>query len=241
MMAWNETEGRPTTTDTFDSNATTWLNAHQTEWSKRTRARRLTALRKFAKVLHLTTNHLSEYRTPTPAKSRPHPLPEGIDGVVQMIETCSDPRRRATIALCGLAGLRLHEALSVRPSDINVASRIIRVHGKGDKDRDVPMSDRCYEHVRDCLVDAIVAGRNDEAMINYRDRFARELITRAGHDAGLARRVSSHDLRATFLTAAYNKSLDIRAVQELAGHASSTTTEGYIEVALTSLRSAADV
>ena len=242
MMEWSLTElGTKTTTSNFDNNATLWLNNHRKIWAARTTGRRVTALRSFAKVLKIDLEFLCDYNSPTPARARPHPIPEGIAGVVAMIETCKDDRRRAVIALCGLAGLRLHEALAIRPRDVNVASMNIHVRGKGEKDRDVPLTPRCLQYIRECLVEAILNGDNDEPMARYKDRFAREFITRAGRDAGLARAVSSHDLRATFLTAAYNKTLSIRAVQELAGHASSATTEGYIEVAISALRDAADV
>lgn len=241
-MEWNLTvRGTKTTTSNYDDCVTRWLNQHRGTWAARTTGRRMTACRTFARFMKIETPDLDEYHAPTPARAKPHPLSEGIAGVVAMIETCTDERRRATIALCGLAGLRLHEALAIRPRDINVASRNLHVLGKGAKERDVPLSDRCYDFIRECLVDAIMDGRQDQPMISYQDRFAREFITNAGRDAGLARPVSSHDLRATFLTAAYAKTKDIRAVQELAGHASSTTTEVYIGITTSTLHHAADV
>lgn len=229
----------PMTTADFDLKAALWLNEGRKTWAAKTTGRRLTSLRRFGRWFQAPMPMLEGYKVPTPAKPVPHPIPEGISGVVKMIEGESDDRRRALIALCGLAGLRCAEALVVTPNDLNLHEWTLNVRGKGDKRRVVPMTRPAWLAVAPAYGDALFKGR--VTVVGYRDRFAREVITNAAARAGISRHVSSHDLRATFLTAAYNRSKDLRAVQELAGHSSSTTTETYTEVRMDTMRGAAEV
>lgn len=104
---------------------------------------------------------------------------------------------------------------------------MLRVRGKGDKERIVPISPRAWDAISDAYVRAMVG---DKKLIHYEDRSARKAITNLGRKAGLCRPIASHDLRATFATEVYNKTLNQRVVQELLGHANGKTTEIYIGV-----------
>lgn len=154
-----------------------------------------------------------------------------------MITVARNSEQRALVALCGLCGLRISEALSVCPSNFNFSGLELTVCGKGDVTRIVPVSDGAWEAMRDAVSRAFIEG-TDRRILSFKDRFARALITNLGERAHLSRRVASHDLRATFATAVYNKTLDQRLVQQLLGHASGSTTEIYIEVALQSMKAA---
>lgn len=180
---------------------------------------------------------LAGYRAPTPPAPEPHPLPEGIDGVLRMISCAGTPQHAAVVALCGLAGLRVSEACAVRPEDLDMADRILLVHGKGAKLRRVPLSDAAAN----AILPTLLAATPGEPIVGFGERRAREVITELGVSAKLSRRVASHDLRATFATAAYNKSLNLRAVQTLLGHANSKQTEVYTGVSVAQMRDAADV
>lgn len=131
----------------------------------------------------------------------------------------------------------MHEALSVRPMDFDLQRMMLSVRGKGDKTRIIPLTDRAWGVI--CYHYLDVVGFQP-TVINLQDRTARNIITRLGVRAGLKRRVASHDLRATFATAAYDNTGDQRAVQELLGHANGSTTEIYIGVTSDSMRKAAD-
>ena len=72
------------------------------------------------------------------------------------------------------------------------------------------------------------------------DRSARALITRLGERAGLRRAIASHDLRATFATEVYNRTRDMRLVQELLGHSRLSTTQKYTQVSLSDLMATYD-
>lgn len=215
----------PTTSEDFEELAARWLNEHRSIWKPKTTNRRLTALRNYARWAKMETPDLDEYKGPVAARSLPHPIPEGLPGVIRMIHQGKNNRIKAMIALCGLAGLRLHEARTVRPADFDLKNDRITVRGKGDKERVVPLNRACKTYVIAALMDAVVLGR--PTVVEYGDRFAREAITACGRRAGLARPVASHDLRATYLTAINAKTGNLRLVQEIAGHASSTTSEVY--------------
>lgn len=201
----------------------------------KTTGRRLTSLRAFVKWAKWPTM-LVDYYAPTPLKGDPHPLPEGMEGVRRMIGVATSSEQRSLVAFCGMCGLRISEALSVRPSHFDFSTMELAVFGKGDKSRKVPVTSTAWEYMQDAVGRAFIDG--DRTVITFKDRFARGLITTLGERAHLQRRVSSHDLRATFATALYEETLDLRVVQEILGHAASTDTEVYVKASMTKARSA---
>lgn len=154
----------------------------------------------------------------------------------RLIKVARNDSQRALLALCGLCGLRISEALSICPQNFKLAEMMLEVRGKGDKTRFVPVSPEAW----DLLIIPVTRAmcENDREVINLKDRFARRVITNLGIKAGLRRHISSHDLRATFATAVYDKTGDIRLVQELLGHSSVETTQLYTGVLLSKMRDA---
>jgi integrase len=209
----------------FEELAMNWLQANRRRLSPKTTTRRLTSLRAFARWAGWG-DPLREYSVPIPAKGQAHPLPEGIEGVRRLIAATSNERHQTLVALCGLAGLRVAEALEVRGNDINLLEMTLSIYGKGDKVRNVPVSQEAW-NVMALSVARSRLGKNEQ-VVGLRDRFARRVITQLGVKAGLQRHISSHDLRATFATALYDHTLDQRLVQEFLGHSSGQTTEIYI-------------
>jgi integrase/recombinase XerD len=116
---------------------------------------------------------------------------------------------------------------------------VLTIRGKGDKTRLVPISEAAWGVLFRPVAEAFVDG--DREVVGLRDRFARRCVTDLGERAGLRRRISSHDLRSTFATEVFNKTLDIRLVQELLGHASVSTTELYTLVDFEKMRSAVEL
>jgi site-specific recombinase XerD len=206
--------------------AMTWLNMTRETMSPKTTGRRLTSLRAFAKWANIP-HELDEYQAPTPARAMPHPIPEGVEGLERMIEVASNSELKALVALMGFVGLRVHEALAMQTTWLDPKTMQLTVRGKGDKFRIVPVSKRAWDLISDAFTKAMCG---DGTLIHYEDRSARKAITMMGQRARLSRSVSSHDLRATFATEVYNRTLDQRVVQELLGHSSSTQTEVYIGV-----------
>lgn len=206
-----------------------WLTKYREIVSYKTTVRRMTSARAFAKWARWTevVYELSEYSLPTPAKGVPHPIPEGMAGVRRMIDVAERPSYACMIALCGMTGVRIGEALDVRASHFNFGNMSLAVHGKGDKGRTVPVNPECWEILAIPVTRAFTSG-DDPVVVGLHDRFARATITRLGKRAGLQRDVSSHDLRATFATELYNRTLDQRLVQEVLGHSSMDQTSLYI-------------
>ena len=155
-------------------------------------------------------------------------------------------RDRARLELLYAAGLRISEALQLDRADL-AAGGFVRVIGKGDKERLVPVGDLALEAVeiylaeRDRLVGeaghtADGAARAREPLFLSRrgrrlDRMAAWRIMRAAAlRAGLSERVTPHTLRHSFATHLLEGGADLRVVQELLGHASITTTQLYTHI-----------
>lgn len=223
------------TLEEYEELAMSWLNLTRNTVAPKTTGRRLTTLRQFGKWAGLASP-LSEYIAPTPGKSIPHPLPEGVAGVYRMIDVAKNYQQAALVGLGGLAGFRISESLSITTAAFDLHTMQVTIRGKGDKTRTVPLSEGAWQSVQSAYVMAM--SREDRRLITYRDRFARQVVTNLGVRASLQRAVSSHDLRATFATEALNRGANIRVVQELLGHASSQTTEGYTGVAMNQMREA---
>ncbi len=150
-------------------------------------------------------------------------------------------RDRALVELLYAAGLRVSEALGLDREDLSLEGGFVRVIGKGDKERLVPVGDvaiAVLRHWIDGPRAALVAGHHVEPLrggplfIGDRGRrWARQqawaAVKRAAHGAGLAERVSPHTLRHSFATHLLEGGADLRIVQELLGHASISTTQLY--------------
>lgn len=209
------------------------------ELAPSTLKRRISTLRMFGQFALDDDSFMARYRAPVVAPGKAHPLPGLMDDVRAMIDRARQPHHKALIALCGRLGLRVEEARNVRPSDFSDDEGIvIHVQGKGDKGRSVPVS---VSTMVDLTPAYTIACDGNLPLVPISDSSARRAITRIARLAGVTRPVSSHDLRHTFATAAYDKSHDIRAVQELLGHSSVETTQIYTGVAMAKKRVVADV
>jgi site-specific recombinase XerC len=215
-----------------------WLNLMRTQWAPKTLQRRLGTLRSWARWAGAPADFLASYKAPKPAPARPHPISEGIPGVVAMIRSSRNPRHRALCALTGLMGLRVAEAISVRPEHFDTATWTLTVRGKGDKTRVVPITPTAWGFIGRAHAAAVASGG---PLVPLSNRGARKAISRHARNAKLGNHVASHDMRATFATAAYDKTKDLRAVQELLGHADAKTTQVYTQVSMASMRAAASV
>ena len=179
------------------------------------------------------------YRFPTPARQRAHPIPEGVNGVLDMLAVCKNPKEQALVALTGLCGLRVGEAIKVMPQDILLPDKVLHVFGKGSKERDVPIGRVAWNWIEPAFVAAI--GKSPGTLVGMKDRAARYAFKRIGARAHLSRDVASHDGRMTFGTAVFDKTKDIRVTQELLGHASPETTMIYTGINEQKMREAVEI
>lgn len=160
--------------------------------------------------------------------------------MVAMIDRTRNPLHKALLAMNGLMGLRIDECINITPVHFDTDNMTLTVRGKGDKTRVIPISDRAWKYLVDQYTYCVQIDPG-QRLVPYSNRGARAAISRHGRNAGLSRHVASHDLRATALTASYEKTKDLRAVQELAGHADPKTTMIYTGVSMTAMREAANL
>lgn len=161
-----------------------------------------------------------------------------VDGEGDPPERAVALRDRATLELLYGSGLRVGEVASLTVDRIDVRRGRVLVLGKGSKERDVPIS----EYAADALRDYLEAGRprmapggSRQLFFNRRgkpfsERDIRSMVQRYGATLLPGRRVTPHTLRHSFATHLLEGGADIRAVQELLGHASVATTQRYTHV-----------
>lgn len=204
-----------------------WINiGRRAGLSPGTIRQRLATGRSWLDWRGLDRGPLTDYKVPPLPQAEPHPLPGGIVDVRRMLDAASTDQSRHAVALGGLAGLRVAETLTLTRDDVQArrGATVLVVRGKGERRREVPVSGELLRY----LDEMPAAGR----LVPMSNSGARRAITRAAEEAGVSGStgdgVSSHDLRATFATAVYERTRDIVLVQRLLGHSSVTTTQLYV-------------
>jgi len=161
-----------------------------------------------------------------------------IDRMLEKIDLSKPQGRRNKAMLETLysCGLRVTELVGLQISGIFRAEGFIKVIGKGDKERLVPFSQRAMKEIDLYLIDrnslAIQPGNEDILFLNRRGKMLTRnmiftIIKELARDAGIQKKVSPHTFRHSFATHLVEGGADLRAVQEMLGHESITTTEIY--------------
>ncbi len=226
FLTWHE-EGRRAEPDA--QRMVDWIHARRRGGdSAATTKLRLAAARAYCTYTGIDVKPLADYKSAPLPQRKAHPLPEGIAGVRAMLAEATKPETAGLIALCGLAGLRVNEAITITRADVLKRGNglVLRVLGKGEKEREVPVSVELEQY--------LIPLSRDGRLVPMSNSGARAAIAataiRAGVPGPHGIPVSSHDLRATFATEVHNRTRDIVLVQKLLGHASVTTTQVYIGV-----------
>ncbi len=219
-----------------------------------TQARVLSGVRSFfAYLLHSDRIEvLPTELIDSPKVARKLPDTLSYDEIRRMIEgiDLSRPlghRNRAILEVLYCCGLRVSELVNLRLSDIFAEEGVVRVTGKGDKQRLVPIARAALQQVERYLEQrrtmAVAADSADVVFLNQRGRRLTRvmiftIIRQSAAAAGVTKTVSPHTLRHSFATHLLQGGADIRAVQELLGHESILTTEIYTHLELGDLRGA---
>jgi integrase/recombinase XerC len=226
---------------------------HECEYARSTIARRLACLRSFFKYTTregiTTSNPAKALRTPRAGRKLPHFLT--TEQVTKLLESppANDAmglRDRAMLETTYSAGLRVAELVSLNVSDWDRGANILRVLGKGKKERIAPVGTYAAKAL-DRWLEVRVADQDappDERDAMFLNRFGRRLTTRSVGRmlekyilvTGLASITSPHTLRHSFATHLLDGGADLRSVQELLGHKSLTTTQIYTHVSTRRLR-----
>jgi integrase/recombinase XerC len=215
---------------------------HQRGLRKSSSARKLAGLRSFFRYLcregRLAANPARALQTPRQEKRIPAVLDEGQ--AASLLELPGDGtaavRGRAILELLYGTGIRCAEAVALDVHEIDVGARMVRVLGKGRKERIVLFGRRAEAALCEWLVErGKLRPRTDALFLNARGgrlsgRSVRTLVATRVKQLALARRCSPHTLRHSFATHLLMRGADLRAIQELLGHASLSTTQRYTHV-----------
>jgi len=166
--------------------------------------------------------------------SRKLPVVPSPDEVQQFLNGVSSPSARAVLTVCYAAGLRISEAVALKVTDIDSKRMVIRVtQGKGGKDRDVMLSTRLLDILRDWY--RVARSRNwlfpGGVPGSHLSRFAiAHACRQARSSSGLSKRISPHTLRHAFAVHLLEQGTDIRTIQLLLGHRSLAMTVRYLQL-----------
>lgn len=214
--------------------------------SRATAARKLAAIRTFLRYLRredkITSDPGSLVRTPKREVRMPAHLSE--DEMTRLLDAPDGTlplgrRDKAILELFYASGLRLSELAGLDLDDVNLSRKMARVLGKGGKERLVPFNATTASAIRAYLKDRdqfLRHGRakEDPLFVNYRGgrltvRSIDRLVRRYAAD-GMRAGISPHALRHSFATHLLQRGADLRAIQELLGHARLSTTQRYTHV-----------
>jgi integrase/recombinase XerD len=206
-------------------------------------ARKISALRHFFAFLKdsgkIKKSPIEQY--PTPKLARYHPDYLSPEEVAKAIDAAgrgklNGVRDRAIMEVLYGCGLRISELINLRRTDLELEAGFVRVTGKGDKQRLVPLGDFARKAVIAFLTDVRKAGDASSILFTNRTgkRFSRvgmwKLIRRSVKAAGIVKKVTPHTFRHSFATHLLEGGANLRVVQEMLGHADITTTEIYTRI-----------
>ncbi len=225
---------------------------HDQRITPRSQARILSGVRSFFKFLLLDGFINAD---PTELLVSPHvrnALPDVLSTAeVDRLEASIDlskwegQRNRAIIEVLFSCGLRVSELVNLKLSNLYVEEKFVRVTGKGDKERLVPISSRALDELNAWFADRnmmrIKPGEEDYVFLNRRGAHLTRtmiliMIKRQAVAAGITKTISPHTLRHSFATALLEGGADLIAIQAMMGHEDIATTEIYTHIDTSSLR-----
>ena len=223
-----------------------WLN--EVGMSARSQARIVSGIKSFFRFLllddQIEVNPASLIEAPRQAQKLPSVLSvDEIDQMVASIDLSSrlGHRNKAIIETMYGCGLRVSELCNIKLSNVFFDEGFVRIVGKGNKERLIPVNPsalKSIKYYRESLRNQLALGNKikneaeDHVFVTGNGSIISRImvfniIKKAGKDAGIQKKISPHSLRHSFATHLIEGGADLRAVQEMLGHASITTTEIY--------------
>ena len=213
----------------------------------RSTARQLSSFRRFYRYL-LREGMIAEDPTaniamPKIGRSLPQSLTEEEVDSLLAAPNVSDPlghRDRAMLEVLYATGVRVSELINLKISQINLNQGVLRIIGKGDRERLIPLGDEAQDWISEFTSGPrveILLERQTEYLFPTRrgDRMTRQafwhIIKRYAKKAGIGKKLSPHTVRHAFATHLLNNGADLRVVQLLLGHSDVSTTQIYTHVA----------
>ena len=230
---------------------------HDADYAKTSIARKLASLRSFFRFGQregwVNHNPAKALRNPRKAHKLPHFLDTTEIGILLAAPSSQAPsglRDRAMLEVLYSAGLRVSELVGLNDGDIDFDQGLVRVRGKGRKERLAPLGSFALRALRRWFQSRQLSPqqpRGPESPV-FVNKFGTRISTRSMarmlekylRETGLDRRTSPHTLRHSFATHLLDRGADIRSVQELLGHKSLVTTQIYTHLSTSNLRAAYD-
>ncbi|HYA49236.1 MAG TPA: tyrosine recombinase XerC [Burkholderiales bacterium] len=219
---------------------------HEKKRQRSTIGRKLAAMRSFyefgLRKKWIAENPAKILATPRQEKKVPSFLSEEEAAALLDLPSTGktvDLRDRAILELFYATGVRVSELVGVDLDDVHLDERLVRVRGKGKKERLVPFGRKAaealqtYLRVRPGLLERRPGER--AVFVNYRGgrlttRSVERMVRKAIHRTAVSRKISPHSLRHSFASHLLGRGADLRVIQELLGHASLATTQKYTHV-----------
>jgi integrase/recombinase XerD len=213
----------------------------------RSTARQLSSFRRFYRHLlregSLKDDPTAQIAMPKIGRSLPKSLTEEEVEALLNAPTVADPlgaRDRTMLEVLYATGLRVSELVSLKYSQLNLNQGVLRVTGKGDRERLIPLGEEAVRWLREFIGTGrgeILLDRNTDYLFPTRrgDHMTRQafwhIIKRYARKANVQKELSPHTLRHAFATHLLNHGADLRVVQMLLGHSDLSTTQIYTHVA----------
>jgi len=213
----------------------------------RSTARQLSSFRRFYRYLvregAVREDPTAQIDMPKVGRSLPRSLTEEEVEALLAAPSVSDPlghRDRTMLEVLYATGLRVSELVSLKISSVNLTAGVLRIVGKGDRERLIPLGEEAVQWLHQFLqgprVEILLERQTDYLFPTRRgDRMTRQafwhIIKRHARSAGVQKELSPHTLRHAFATHLLNHGADLRVVQMLLGHSDLSTTQIYTHVA----------
>jgi integrase/recombinase XerD len=267
---WMERGLAPNTLAAYRADLTAldrWLGDHETELTAakrgdllefmasraqagaqpRSTARQLSSFRRFYRYLvregSLREDPTAQIAMPKVGRSLPRSLTEEEVEALLAAPTVGDPlghRDRTMLEVLYATGLRVSELVNLKLTQVNLNQGVLRIVGKGDRERLIPLGEEAVQWVQQFLhgprMEILLERQTDFLFPTRRgDRMTRQafwhIIKRYARKAGIDKELSPHTLRHAFATHLLNHGADLRVVQMLLGHSDLSTTQIYTHVA----------
>lgn len=216
--------------------------------NKTTVSRRLASIRSFFKFLcregYIKSNPAKLVSNPKIPKLLPRFL--SVDDVFSLVEKPEGigfipVRDKAILELLYSSGPRVSELSGLNIDDLNIKGNLIKIRGKGKKERIVPVGSKAIDAIKSYMIDRMLLKSKDRALFLNRmgtrltDRGVRRIVVKYAKALTISGQIGPHTLRHTFATHLLQGGADLRVIQELLGHSSLSTTQKYTHLDITHL------
>ena len=243
-----EDDGKPDLSLLDESHVRAFIGSLYKKNQKTSISRKLASVRTFFEFLMkngVIKNNLAKL-VPTPQGEKRLPTFLTVDEVIRLLEEPGDggvleSRDSAILELLYSSGLRVSELVGIDLNNLDLSNLTVKVLGKGNKERMVPVGSKAADALKKYLRERLdLNPKGDWLFVNARGgrltvRSIDKIIKKYAAQAGIPKNVSPHVLRHTFATHLLGGGADLRAIQEMLGHKSLSTTQRYTHTSIEKL------